>query len=223
MDPKKPRRIGRTQVFIAGTKVNLADPNTIKWLKASGITRVFCLFPLTPKQFKGLSANMRETFHTMVELYKKKGINPKFIARLSKAGIVTSSLVRNTKSLRSYESFLKEARDVTRKGRNILIQCFAGKHMSGTYAMFYLATGTQMNLGQIREAFCNSGLTGNDLSRIERALKDSKVDIKKVVEKKLAIMKIVAQAKAVQKKRAEDRTSKKRVRKLKRKRLKKKG
>jgi len=164
MDPKKPRRIGRTPVFIAGTKVNMADPKTIEWLKASGITRVFCLFPLTPEQFRGLDANMKETFRTMTKLYKEKDIDPKFIARLSKAGIVVSSLIRNPKSLRSYESFLKEARNVTRKGRKILIQCFAGKHMSGTYAMFYLAAGTQMNLGQIREAFYNSGLSGNDLS-----------------------------------------------------------
>ncbi len=197
MDPKKPVRLGGTPVFLASTKVNLADPDTINWLKASKITRVFCLFPLKPEQFGTLNKDVKEVFHTMSRMYERLGIDPHFAAKLSSAGITAKSLGRNPKTLRSYRSFLRESLGVTRKGKSILVQCEGGKHMSGAYAMFYLASATRMDLGKIRETFYRAGLTGGDVTRIEQSLKSAKVDIREIIETKTAKVRIAAQIKAM--------------------------
>ncbi len=149
-DEAKPSRLGSTRIFLAGTKVNLADLDTIRWLKENRITKVFCLYPLKPEQFSQLNNKVREVFPTMKELYKAWGIDPMFSTKLHQNGIQTSSLVRDPNHLREYESFVKEA--VTTK-HNFLIQCYAGLHASGAYAMYYLATATPMTYEQIKDEF----------------------------------------------------------------------
>lgn len=194
-DQTKPKRIGGTRIFVAGTQVNLADPKTIEWLKASKITKVFCLFPIKPGQFGDLKKEVREVFPTMEKLYKAWQIDPMFTVELSKVGIQTSPLIRNPEHLREYDSFVKEA--ISTK-HNFLIQCYAGLHASSAYAMYYLAKATPMTLEEIREAFIRSG-RGKDLGRIEDFLKAAKVYVGRVVERKLAQMRIATQIKALQK------------------------
>ncbi len=187
MDQTKPARLVGTRICLASTKANLADSNTIKWLKENGITKVFCLFPLTPQQFSDMGKNFKDVYSTMQGLYKELGIDPNFAIELTKAGIQVSSLARNPYKLRDYTSFLKEALDT--RG-SFVIQCFGGQHASAAYAMYYLAKATPYSLREIRDIFVKSG-RAKDIARIEEMLADKKIYVNRIVERK---MKLIEQA-----------------------------
>lgn len=204
-DPTKPRRLADTRIFLASKDVNLADKDTIEWLKANKITHVFCTFPLKQKHFDGLPEDAKRGAPTITEYFKALNIDPVFAARLRGHDIGTSSLLRSPKYLREFrgfESFLKEAKNVK---KNFLIQCLSGWHASGAYAMYYLASATPLDIMQIREKFTKSGYRGSDLSLMESFFKRARFDIKEVVEKKLEKMRIAAQIKT----RAEEKRYKK--------------
>ena len=191
MDPKKPVRLAGTKVFLAGTRgdpkraasrVNLVDPETIEWLKATGITKVFCIFPLTKKQFEKLASAEKRGTQTPREFLQSWGIDPNFKRKLKEAGIAVSSLVRKPEHIKGNRRFLQEA---ARIRGNFLIQCFAGRHISGAYAMLYLAAVSKLDLHQIRQVFMKSGI-GKDLPRIEEILKETGADLREIIERKEA-------------------------------------
>ncbi len=190
MNPTKPRRLVGTSIYLAGTKVNLGNPKTIEWLKAEKIKKVFCLYPLTQKQFGMLSEPAKRGASTIDFFYRGWGIDPMFVAKLSMAGIRVSSIWRSPDKFRENASFLKEAVEVTRKNGRFLIQCFTGKHASGAYAMYYLANATDLNFKQIQAIFHKSGL-GKDISRIEHFLSMAKIDIKDVIKRREAMGKVI--------------------------------
>ena len=136
MDSKALKRLSGTRFFIAGVKyLDLADKETIELLKRKQITHVFCTFPLTQNQFDGLPKDAQRGDNTVLELFKRRDINPLFPAMLRGNNIGTSSLLISPKYLkefRTYKSFLKEAKAVK---KNFLIVCFGGWHTSGSYHM----------------------------------------------------------------------------------------
>jgi len=48
---EKPSRLPGTRIFLAGTQSDLSNPEIIEFLKKNRVTKVFCLYPLTPEQF----------------------------------------------------------------------------------------------------------------------------------------------------------------------------
>jgi len=191
MDSTKPARLAGTKVFLAGTKgdpkqagsrVNLADPKTIQWMKKEGITKVFCVYPVTKKQFESLAKRERSGLPSLEHFQKIMGIEPNLQKKLKEAGIATSSLVRKPKHIKGNQKFALEA---ARTRGNFLIQCSAGRQVSAAYAIFYLATATPMSLKEIRETFIKSGRK-NDLPRIEEILQEAGVKLKEIIAKKEA-------------------------------------
>ena len=174
------RQIPESRLFLSGVDFNVTRSSNISKMKSEGITHVFMLFPLTQKQldagdeFKGKAPTMK-----LEDLYAKFGLNIHLATTLPHEGIRVSSLLRNPNSLRDYESFNREASKV--KGK-ILIQCIHGKHVSASYAMYYLARNTSLPLHEIRSRLERTGLSGRDLLRIEEFLSMAKVDLRTIIE-----------------------------------------
>ncbi len=210
------KRLPGTRIFIGGlTHLDLADRKTIEMLKREQITKVFCTFPLTQKQFDGQPKDAKTGDITVQELFHRRGVNPLFPARLRAHGIGTSSLLispKHMKEFRTYESFLNEAR-ITRK--NFLIACFGGWHTSGSYAMYYLAANLPLTLEQIHEKFRAIGYSNDDIKLAKNFFERSNIDIEKIVNTKLEKMKIAAQIEAIKRARKKKKKTPKRRVKLK--------
>ena len=120
----------------------------------------------------------------MLKLYKAWGIQPNFLEKLSNAGIQASSLVRDPKTMRDFESFRKEAMGAR---KCFLIQCFQGQHSSAAYALYYLAKVTPYSLKEIKEIFTLSG-RAKDFALLEKTLASAKIYLKKMVERKMRLI-----------------------------------
>jgi hypothetical protein len=185
------------KIFMGGTKeLPLGDPETAEWLKERGVKEVFCLYPITNKQFTGLMTEAKRGTTSLADFHRIWHIDPKFLEELSKQGIRVSSLVRNPESFRNYESFAREASQV--RG-NIAVQCFAGKHASSAYVLYYLARNTNMTYHEVQRLFIGSGLTPKDLTLISSFLKSTGIDIHKMFEAKERAMEQARKRKKKQK------------------------
>ncbi len=170
------------KIFMGGTKdLPLGDPETAEWLKQRGVKEVFCLYPVRNKEFTGLETEAKRGTTSLADFHRIWHIDPNFAAELAKKGIRVSSLIRNPESFRNYESFAKEASQV--KG-NIAVQCFAGKHASSAYVLYYLAKNTNMTHKEVQTLFIRSGLNPRDLAIITSFLKNTGLDIYKIFEAK---------------------------------------
>jgi len=198
INPSAPTVLPGTRILLSGTGFNVALPENIKHLKDLGVTKIFLLFPTSQNQLdQGREFKEEGVQHlTLEQLYSKMHLDLMLVPKLQGHGIMVSSLLRNPRSFRDYDSFYKEASEV--KGK-FLIQCIHGRHASAAYAMYYLAKGTRLSVNEMSNIFLKAGFSGRDLSTMEYFLSDAKVNLSGVVTEREKI--ISAQMKSIERNR----------------------
>ena len=184
----------KTRIILTGTHYDLTSPAHLQQMKGFGVKKVFFVFPTTQKQLE-LSGEFRTTPEEKIDLmdiYAKFRINPMIATILPKNGIQITSLLRNPRTFRSYDSFDKEAREVEGK---FVIQCMHGRHASAAYALYHLAKSTNYSMPEIHKIFFDAGFKASELERMDFFLRDAGVNLQEVVKERERV--ILAQKKSV--------------------------
>jgi len=184
----------KTRIILSGTHYDLTSPEHLQQMKGLGVKKVFFVFPITQQQLElsgEFKASPLEKINLM-DIYAKFKINPMIATILPQNGIQITSLLRNPRTFRSYESFDKEAREVQGK---FVIQCMHGRHASAAYALYHLANSTNHSLPEIHKIFFDAGFKASELERMESFLMDAGVNLNKVTAEKERI--ILAQKKSL--------------------------
>ncbi|MFA5125950.1 MAG: hypothetical protein WC462_03025 [archaeon] len=184
----------RTRIILTGTHFDLTSPGNLQQLKNWGVKKVFFVFPTSQKQLD-LSGEFRASPAekvNLMDIYAKFKINPMIATILPQNGIQITSLLRNPRSFRSYESFNKEAKEVNGK---FIIQCMHGRHASAAYALYHLANSTNYSMQEIHKIFFDAGFKASELERMESFLQDAKVNLHRIIEEREKVL--IAQKKSL--------------------------